>query len=321
MPASVQDPAHNRFRHDLLIYFCVWTGLAVFAATQDLVSAAYHHELQHPGPLVATALLNWYTCALGTPLYVWLVRRYPLRGPYLAGRVALYVAAILACVVLKYVVWVPLENVLFNVHWTFDGSLIPNVFGVALDQLYFVVLLYAIEYYRSARAQERRAMELEGALSEAQLAALQSQLHPHFLFNTLNSVSALMQRDIGAADEMLARLSDMLRLTLAAGAHQEVPLRGELDILSRYLEIMQVRFGDQLHVELDVPDDVLDESVPSFLLQPIVENTLRHGMQGGGRTTTVTVSAIRSGIVPPLVSQRITTRAPAPAAAASVLRA
>jgi LytS/YehU family sensor histidine kinase len=195
------------------------------------------------------------------------------------------------CVVLKYVVWVPLENFFFHSHWTFGAQLIPNVFGVFLDQFYFVVLLYAIEYYRSARASDLRASQLESELSQAQLTALQSQLHPHFLFNTLNSISALMHRDVEAADQMLSRLSDMLRLTLGAGDAQEVRLESELEVLARYLGIMNVRFPDRLATHVHASSEALGEFVPSFLLQPLVENVVRHGLDESSKLTNVHIFA------------------------------
>ena len=118
------------------------------------------------------------------------------------------------------------------------------------------------------------------------LQALQRQLHPHFLFNTLNTISALMHRDTEAADAMLERLSDLLRLTLDRIGTQQVSLKDELDFLRKYLEIEKTRFGERLQVHIDVELDTLDAAVPNLVLQPLVENALRHGIGpkiGGGR--------------------------------------
>ena len=122
------------------------------------------------------------------------------------------------------------------------------------------------------------AAQLQTQLAEAQLEALQRQLHPHFLFNTLNTISALMHRDVHAADEMLVQLSDLLRLTLDRIGTQQVPLKDEVDFLKKYLEIEQTRFGDRLIVNIDVDPEVLDAPVPNLILQPLVENALRHGI-------------------------------------------
>jgi LytS/YehU family sensor histidine kinase len=144
---------------------------------------------------------------------------------------------------------------------------------------------YAFEYYRRFREQqlqaaglELRATRLETQLARAQLQALKMQLHPHFLFNTLHAISALMDDDIKGARRMIARLSELLRLTLEGAGRQEVSLRQELDALERYLEIEQIRFQDRLKVHLAVEPETLDASVPNLVLQPIVENAVRHGI-------------------------------------------
>src|SRR5262245_40790860 len=121
-------------------------------------------------------------------------------------------------------------------------------------------------------------MHLETQLAQAQLQSLKMQLHPHFLFNTLHAISALMDDDVKAARRMIARLSELLRLTLENAGQQEFSLRQELDALERYLEIEQIRFQDRLTVRLAVAPETLDASVPNLILQPIVENAIRHGI-------------------------------------------
>ena len=140
--------------------------------------------------------------------------------------------------------------------------------------------------HRESQERELTAAQLQTQLAEAQLEALQRQLHPHFLFNTLNTISALMHRDVHAADEMLVQLSDLLRLTLDRIGTQQVPLKDEIDFLRKYLEIEQTRFGDRLQVNIDVDARGARRAVPNLILQPLVENALRHGIGpriGGGR--------------------------------------
>ena len=122
-----------------------------------------------------------------------------------------------------------------------------------------------------------RTSQLETQLAQAQLQALKMQLHPHFLFNTLNSVSELMHQDVNTAERVITRLSDLLRMALENIGVQEVPLRQELDFVQGYLDIEQLRFQDRLHVDLDIAPETLDCRVPNLLLQPIVENAIRHG--------------------------------------------
>jgi len=145
---------------------------------------------------------------------------------------------------------------------------------------------HAFDYYRESQERALTTAQLQARLAEARLQALQRQLHPHFLFNTLHAISALMHRDIDAADNMLARLSDLLRLTLERVTAQTVTLKDELDFINKYLDIERTRFGDRLQVSFVVEPDTLGASVPNFLLQPLVENALKHGIGpkiGGGR--------------------------------------
>ncbi len=139
------------------------------------------------------------------------------------------------------------------------------------------------------------ASQLETKLVEAQLKALQQQLHPHFLFNTLHAISALMHRDVDAADRTLMRLSDLLRLTLENIGQQEVTLQSELEFLSKYLQIEQTRFADRLIVRFDVEPATLDTQVPHLILQPLVENAIKHGVAKKTGPGHIDISARRDG--------------------------
>lgn len=137
---------------------------------------------------------------------------------------------------------------------------------------------HAYTYYRAYRQRELRAVQLESELAQARLKALKTQLQPHFLFNTLHSISTLMYRDVRAADKMVAHLSELLRMALDGADTQEVPLRDELGFVEKYLQIEQIRFGDRLMVEMDISPAVEEALVPNLVLQPIVENALKHGL-------------------------------------------
>jgi LytS/YehU family sensor histidine kinase len=146
--------------------------------------------------------------------------------------------------------------------------------------VYFIILIacYAMESQKRIRREEQQTIELRVELANAQLQALKMQLHPHFLFNTLNSISELMHHDLRAADEMIIRLSDFLRLTLDPAVTQEVTLEKELEFLNHYLEIEQVRFKDRLSVDMNIDPKTMQARVPYLVLQPLVENAIRHGI-------------------------------------------
>jgi len=154
---------------------------------------------------------------------------------------------------------------------------------------------YILGNYHKYRERELRASHLEARLAQTQLQVLKMQLHPHFLFNTLNTISVLMAEDPQAANRTLVRLSDLLRMTLDSVGAQEAPLKQEMDFLQGYLEIERTRFHDRLAVRVQVEPSVWDAQVPTFLLQPLVENAIRHGISPHARAGLVEISARREG--------------------------
>jgi two-component system LytT family sensor kinase len=182
------------------------------------------------------------------------------------------------------------------------GTTILDAFFRTVDQtlpVYWAIigLQHAVDYYRQARAREVRAARLETRLLSSQLQALQQQLHPHFLFNTLHAISTLVHRDPDKADVMIERLSDLLRITLRKVGVQEVELAEELEYLRAYLDIEQVHFGPRLRIEYRIDAGALDVLVPTLILQPIVENAIRHGLEPLVRPGTLTIEAEADGDV------------------------
>jgi two-component system LytT family sensor kinase len=156
-------------------------------------------------------------------------------------------------------------------------------------------LFRAVGYYQRFREREQMASRLEGQLVQARLQALQMQLNPHFLFNTLNCVSSLMRSDPDGADEMLERLSSLLRMTLAKGHAQKVRLQEEMDVVQLYVSIQQLRFGDRVRHRIEVAPEAWDALVPTMILQPIVENAYVHGISKSLEEGTITINASIEG--------------------------
>jgi hypothetical protein len=172
----------------------------------------------------------------------------------------------------------PAIGMLFVRNWTLDLAMYSFILST----------VYVVDYYRRFQAERLRSSELKAALSHSELQTLKMQLHPHFLFNTLNTISALMHEDVHAADTMVARLGDFLRMTLENPGDHEVPLRQELEFIDAYLGIERVRFGDRLTIMREIDEEALDACVPNLVLQPIIENAIKHGISrvtGEGRLT------------------------------------
>ena len=168
------------------------------------------------------------------------------------------------------------------------------VTDVAIFWLVFA-LFRGVGYYQQLREREQTASRLEAQLVQARLQALQMQLNPHFLFNTLNGVSSLMRSDPDLADEMLERLSSLLRITLAKGKAQKVRLQEEMDVVQLYVSIQQLRFGDRVRHSIQVAPEAWDALVPTMILQPILENAYVHGISTSLAEATITIKASIEG--------------------------
>jgi two-component system LytT family sensor kinase len=257
------------------------------------------------GRMFAAELVAWGAWAPLTPLVLWLGRRFPVERTALGRGLLVHVPACLligaAHLAFFQAVVIALEP--------FGPEQHPRPFweqflGRATSQLHIELLIYsatlglgyAVSYYARFRERERRAAQLEAQLAQAQLQALKMQLHPHFLFNTLNGIAGLVRDNKNrAAVDMLAGLSDLLRYTLENAGRQEVPLKEELEFLELYLGIQQMRFPDRLRVEMRVAPETLDALVPNLILQPLVENAIRHGVSKRATPGTVGVTAERDG--------------------------
>jgi two-component system, LytTR family, sensor kinase len=292
------------------IIFLAWTFLGLFLLTQDLTRKLFSHD---PSPWW-DYLLSWltgaYICAALTPAILWLGRRFPIERKNWARRVTLHLlfSVLFAVLVIAFDSAILPHLRIFPSFMKTSASTFALLMILSFHQnvlSYWTILgiQCALRYYHAYQERERQALrlelhasELKTQLTRAQLGALKMQLQPHFLFNTLNAIMVLVRQQRGAqAEEMLARLSDLLRCVLDEVAAQEVPLRRELEYLQLYLSIEQVRFQDRLRVEISANPIVLDAAVPQLILQPIVENAIRHGIARSSAAGQIRISASRTG--------------------------
>jgi two-component system, LytTR family, sensor kinase len=239
--------------------------------------------------------------AVLTPIVLWLCARFRLSKDNWKSALAVHLAAVFAVAALNAALRSGLDPFVYPaLDRPLDATLVLHYFlnNAAFDVvMYFMVagLYHGVHYHRRYRDRALAAAQLEAQLARAELQSLTMQLQPHFLFNTLHSISALMHRDIKAADRMMVRLSDLLRLTLDNIGLHEVPLKRELEFLNGYLEIEQARFQDRLVVHTEIDPETLDAAVPNLLLQPLVENAVRHGVARRSEPGRIEITARRQG--------------------------
>lgn len=278
-----------------LIGFGIWTTLAIFLSIRGLLYY-YRQGVEIPwASVISSSFIDFYLWGMVSPLIFIICRRFPFERDKIVRRILLHLF-------LSFTFAFVITQVSILFYW-YLGSPNPQRYpslSVAYKKalldpyllhqntlVYWMTLLAAhtIRYYRQLRARENQAAQftaqtarLSEQLAHAQLNALKMQVHPHFLFNTLNAISALLDTDVKAADRMIARLSDFLRMTLKNSEAPATTLEKELEFLRAYLEIEQIRFQDRLVVEIEVEPQVLDAIVPNLILQPLVENAVRHGI-------------------------------------------
>jgi signal transduction histidine kinase len=233
---------------------------------------------------VVWSLVMWWTCLPFLPPLAALVRRFPVGRPHPWRNAGILLLGIVAAAWLRHIVMTPVVVAISRVP-DVDASAAARTLTYFTVFLVMVALLHAAHYYRAERTRAVRESELARGLAEARLAALRTQLQPHFVFNVLNAVTTLVHADPMAADRMLTRFAALLRVILHEET-EEHALERELDLLARYVELMQLRFGDRIVVEWVVDDMVRSARVPFLVLQPLVENAYEHGLAGremGGR--------------------------------------
>jgi|SRR5450631_353996 len=281
----------------------LWAGLGVLGATQDVF--AMHFEGMHHSwvKLFFTLTFAWLPWALATPAVIHLGRKYPFAWKplqtwliHLGAVIAINVVASAWATALEVILqpWMPdFQSHPFLVTWPlkFSGGLLPALI------LYTVVVAvtYVLDSRAKVAAQQTNTARLNEQLSVAQLNALQRQIEPHFIFNTLNSISGLVREHKNdAAVSMIVALSDFLRRVASSSIEAQVRLAQEVEFLEKYLQIQEVRFAGRLKLELQIPDELREARIPSLILQPLVENAIKHGIAKRARGGEVRVAAARS---------------------------
>ena len=299
-------PTHDRYplqRAEYVMILLFWTFFAVLWSADALLSPGGRSVPLFPSAPVWLAVIAALVWALLTPpLFV------------AAGRLSVDHGAkalrILALLGLAVVVGLAVDALFGWLRWEVfyeprPGHRPPLSMLQRMSRLWFInqfIIAAAIisaglarHYFRREEARRGEAIRLQAQLADARLAALRSQLDPHFLFNTLHAVSALVERDPRGVRRMIARLSELLRTTLEGSREQEVPLREELRFLDGYLDIMRVRFQGQLAVDLQIDPGLGEALVPNLVLQPLVENAIRHGTSKNEHGGAITIAARRDG--------------------------
>jgi sensor histidine kinase YesM len=256
-----------------------WTAFGLFSFAQVLIYNAVSGQEPLPWrPLLVVSLTSAWVWAALTPAALWVANRLRFDPNQRARSLVLHGLAGICFVLFSTVLDRALSMVISHSSLRpFVSSLLYRFDSRLLAYLCIVTVSQAARYALLYRDREVRAAELEAQLARAELQVLKMQLQPHFLFNALNTIAEMAHNDPNNADRLIARLGHLLRLSLEQAGHQVVPLRQELKILEAYLEIEETRFQDRLVVRTEVPTEVLDAGVPALILQPLVENAIRHG--------------------------------------------
>lgn len=268
----------------------------IFSATQTTFVFNVRRLFSKPVPWLQVARMSFtqYFLIWGmviTPAVVWLSGRYPIERANWWRRVLLHLGASIGASITISLLRLPFHHFVYpaspeRADWMlFRSYFYSNGFDDITMYWFVAFICHAWMYYRRYNDRELRTSQLEAMLARSQLQLLKQQLHPHFLFNTLHSISELMHQNVAAADQMIIRLSDLLRMTLENNGVQEVRLRKELEFVDGYAGIEQVRFGDRLKIVCEIEPETLDAHLPAMILQPLLENAIRYGIalhSGGG---------------------------------------
>lgn len=280
-----------------VLILAAWTLITVIFAGQNYVFAVARGRQDSFAHELLTASSEWYVWAALTPFVLFLSRRFRITSRNWITRIPLHLIFSLVLSLLQLVIQVRLN---FWLNPGYSMGFAKVLFFFATYKFHFNLLTYwvivllhhGLYYYEQARKQELEGARMEAELANAQLQALNMQLHPHFLFNTLHAISTLIPDEPGTAQEMVLKLSDLLRATLSKMDQHEVSLKQELELLECYLAIELTRFGDRLSIIREIDPAAAQYTVPTLIFQPLVENAIRHGIAKHRQQDQITVSAL-----------------------------
>lgn len=282
---SVSPPTH-RYLRQLAFAIACWSGVVLLESSEVFVSDASRNIVLPSTHYLAWAAFNWFALALLTPLIYELGRRYPVTGSNWASRILFpHAVACLTCLLMQALCrgiagWLytahhelPASSSALAGEWICQRGLVGFI-------AYWLIVIVAgfAQLREEVRQRELRQAQLETRLASAELEKLRIQIQPHFLFNTLQAAVTLVHEDPDAAEDVLLRLSELLRISLDQMDANEISLARELEFLDLYIGIQKRRFGERLSVEVHADPATLDLQVPPLILQPLVENAIRHGI-------------------------------------------
>jgi len=287
---------HLQRRIPFVAIVALWTLWGLWTGNQSMLASMAGGPAPAPraNPL-GLALAGAWLWALLTPALIWITRQIRDRVATRFGRVATHVATFGIVHLIDVTFYWFASDVLASNPRPLAPLLFSLVSYNALTYIVVAVAITAIDAREALRAREARESQLETQLALAQFHALRAQLHPHFLFNALNAISSLIHSDPSRADRMLARVSELLRIAIDTAVKPEIPLADEAEFAKRYLEIERMRYGDRLDVRVDIASETAQALVPNMLLQPLIENAVRHGVAPHAAAGRVEVRTARVG--------------------------